>query len=78
MSQAYQDAFTAIEECPQPVIAAIHGACYGGAVDLVSACDVRYAAQDAFFSIKVRCGRAAYAMPCGLTPLTPLGFGALV
>ena len=48
-----QDSFTAIEECHQPVIAAIHGACYGGAIDLVSACDVRFAASNSFFSIKV-------------------------
>lgn len=48
----FQDSFTSIERCPKPVIAAIHGACIGGGVDLVSACDVRYATQDAFFQIK--------------------------
>jgi len=49
-----QESFTAIEDCHQPVIAAIQGACVGGGIDLVAACDVRYASQDAFFSIKVR------------------------
>jgi len=48
----FQDSFTSIERCSKPVIAAIHGACIGGGVDLVSACDVRYCTQDAFFQIK--------------------------
>ena len=47
-----QDSFTNIERCKQPVIAAIHGPCIGGGVDLTSACDIRYASKDAFFSIK--------------------------
>jgi len=48
----FQDSFTSIERCPKPVIAAIHGPCIGGGVDLVSACDIRYATRDAFFQIK--------------------------
>ncbi|CEJ01927.1 hypothetical protein RMCBS344292_15947 [Rhizopus microsporus] len=48
----FQDAFTAIERCPKPVIAAIHGACIGGGVDLITACDIRYCTKDAFFSVK--------------------------
>lgn len=48
----FQDSFTSIERCPKPVVAAIHGACIGGGVDLISACDVRYATKDAFFQIK--------------------------
>ena len=35
-----------------PVLAAIHGACVGGGVDMVSACDMRYASEDAFFAIE--------------------------
>jgi enoyl-CoA hydratase len=35
-----------------PVLAAIQGGCVGGAVDLVSACDCRYASDDAFFVIQ--------------------------
>lgn len=47
-----QQAFTAIEDCPKPVIAAIHGHCYGAGIDMAAACDIRYAAADAKFSIK--------------------------
>lgn len=47
-----QASISAVEECPVPVIAAVHGACIGGGVDLVSACDIRLATADAFFSIK--------------------------
>ncbi|NLD77365.1 MAG: crotonase/enoyl-CoA hydratase family protein [Acidimicrobiales bacterium] len=47
-----QKSFTALEEVRVPVIAAIHGGCIGGAVDMVSACDIRYASADAFFCIQ--------------------------
>ncbi len=47
-----QDTLTAIERCRKPVIAAIHGACIGGGVDLVTACDLRYCSADALFSVK--------------------------
>ena len=40
-------------QCPKPVIAAVHGACVGGGIDMVSACDIRYCSSDAWFSIKV-------------------------
>ncbi|XP_053761967.1 delta(3,5)-Delta(2,4)-dienoyl-CoA isomerase, mitochondrial [Panthera pardus] len=48
----YQESFNVIEKCPKPVIAAIHGACIGAGVDLVTACDIRYCAQDTFFQVK--------------------------
>jgi len=47
-----QDCFTALEQCRAPVIAAIHGACLGGGIDLVSACDIRVCSSDAWFSIQ--------------------------
>ncbi len=47
-----QDSLSAIERCRKPVIAAIHGACIGGGIDLITCCDMRYAATEAFFSIK--------------------------
>lgn len=48
----YQDSFTAIEKCPKPVIAAVHGACIGAGVDMISTTDIRYASSDAYFQIK--------------------------
>ncbi|NXE57950.1 ECH1 protein, partial [Casuarius casuarius] len=50
--RAYQESFSALEKCPKPVIAAVHGACIGGGVDLVTACDIRYCSQDAWFQVK--------------------------
>lgn len=47
-----QASFTAIEACPVPVIAAVHGWCIGGGLDLISACDIRLAAEDARFSLR--------------------------
>ncbi|CAB4294654.1 unnamed protein product [Prunus armeniaca] len=47
-----QEAITAIERCRKPVVASIHGACIGGGVDIVTACDIRYCSKDAFFSVK--------------------------
>ena len=46
-----QGHISAIENCRKPVLAAVHNACVGGAVDIISACDCRYATEDAFFSI---------------------------
>ncbi len=47
-----QAAFNAIDECKKPVIAAVHGGCIGAGVDLVTACDMRYATDDAYFQVK--------------------------
>jgi enoyl-CoA hydratase len=47
-----QESFTAIAECPVPVIAAVHHWCIGGGIDLISACDVRVCSQDARFSVR--------------------------
>ena len=47
-----QATFTRLETLRIPVIAAIHGGCIGGAVDMVTACCIRYATQDAFFCIQ--------------------------
>jgi enoyl-CoA hydratase len=43
---------TAIEQCRKPVVAAIHGASVGGAIDMITCCDMRYCTEDAYFSIK--------------------------
>ncbi len=46
-----QDSFTCLENCRVPVLAAIQGGCIGGGVDFVTACDIRYATEDAFLTI---------------------------
>lgn len=46
-----QESFSCIEKCRIPVLAAIQGGCIGGGVDLVTACDIRYATEDAFLTI---------------------------
>jgi enoyl-CoA hydratase/carnithine racemase len=47
-----QDTLTSLERCRKPVLAAIHGACVGGGIDLICCADMRYASSDASFSIK--------------------------
>ncbi len=47
-----QENVSAIEKCRKPVIAAIHKACVGGGIDIITACDMRYATDDSYFSIK--------------------------
>ncbi|MFH2131455.1 MAG: crotonase/enoyl-CoA hydratase family protein [bacterium] len=47
-----QEGFNQIEKCRKPVIAAAHGFCIGGGIDLMSACDIRLASRDTIFSIR--------------------------
>lgn len=47
-----QAAFTALETCRKPVLAAVHGLCIGAGLDLIAACDMRYASAEAKFSLK--------------------------
>ena len=47
-----QASITAVAQCPKPVIAAVHGYCIGGGVDLIAACDIRLASADAIFSVR--------------------------
>ena len=49
---ALQETMTCIERCRKPVIAAIHGFCIGGGLDMATACDIRLCARDATFSIR--------------------------
>ncbi|XP_054855891.1 delta(3,5)-Delta(2,4)-dienoyl-CoA isomerase, mitochondrial [Eublepharis macularius] len=48
----FQETFNVLEKCPKPVIAAIHGACIGGGMNLITACDIRYCTQDTWFQVK--------------------------
>ena len=47
-----QKAINAVADCRTPTIASVHGWCIGGAVDLISAVDIRYASADARFSVR--------------------------
>lgn len=52
--------FDALESARFPVIAAVQGACVGGALDLVAACDLRLCSADAFFTVQeIHIGMAA-------------------
>lgn len=47
-----QQVFSSIEHCRKPVLAQVQGACIGGGLDMIAACDMRYSSNQAFFSIK--------------------------
>ena len=47
-----QDTLTSLERCRKPVLAAIHGGCIGGGIDLITCADMRYCSEDASFTIK--------------------------
>lgn len=51
-AKVLQWSFTALEKARVPVVAAVQGGVIGGAVDLVTACDIRYASADAFFCVQ--------------------------
>jgi enoyl-CoA hydratase len=70
-----QATFTKLETLRIPVIAAIQGGCIGGAVDLVTACCIRYATADAFFRIQeINIGMVADVGTLQRLPkLVPLG-----
>lgn len=47
-----QQSITSVADCPKPVVAAVHGYCIGGGINVVSACDIRLASADAKFSVR--------------------------
>ena len=60
VAKELQEYISTLEKIRVPVIAAIHGGCIGGAVDMVTACDIRLASDDAFFCIQeINIGMAA-------------------
>ncbi len=47
-----QETFNVLDRARMPVLAAVQGGCTGAGVDMISACDCRYATEDAFFVIQ--------------------------
>ena len=52
MIKRMQRTHNAVAACRKPVVAALHGWCVGGGVDLITACDIRLASSDARFSVR--------------------------
>jgi enoyl-CoA hydratase len=50
--KAMQESFNVIDRCRVPVIAVVQGGCIGGGVDMVTACDIRIATENAYFTIQ--------------------------
>jgi enoyl-CoA hydratase len=51
ISKLGQSVFTKIEQCPKPVIAAIHGFCLGGGLELALSCHIRFASEKSVFGM---------------------------
>jgi enoyl-CoA hydratase len=52
MIRQMQSGFQKMHESPKPFIAAIHGWCIGGGVNMISAADIRLCSADAKFSLR--------------------------
>ncbi|MET7422950.1 enoyl-CoA hydratase family protein [Dactylosporangium sp. NPDC005555] len=63
-------AFSAVYDCPVPVIAAVHGFCLGGGIGLVGNADVIIAADDATFGLP-EVDRGALGAATHLSRLVP-------
>lgn len=50
--QRMQSATEGLARCRKPVLAAVHGWCIGGGIDLIAACDFRYCSHEAKFSLR--------------------------
>jgi len=49
---ALQETFSALERARMPVIAAVDGPCIGAGVDMITACDLRYATAESYFVVE--------------------------
>ncbi len=52
VTRSFQAAISSVAKCPIPVIAAIHSHCLGAGIDLITACDIRLASEDAIFGVR--------------------------
>ena len=60
VAKELQGYISTLEKIRAPVIAAVQGGCVGGALDLITACDIRLASKEAFFCIQeINIGMAA-------------------
>ena len=72
-AERMSDMFRAIDNCPKPVIARIHGAALGGGAGLAAVCDVAIAADDAIFGFtEVKLG----IIPAVISPFVLAKIGA--
>ena len=69
----WQDCINSVARCPIPVVAAIHGHCIGGGIDLITACDFRLSSQDATYSVRET--RVAIVADLGTLQRLPLIVG---
>jgi enoyl-CoA hydratase len=46
------DSANSFEKCKKPIIAAVHGMCIGGGLDIIAACDMRLCTEEATFSLR--------------------------
>lgn len=64
--------FEAIDTCPKPTVALVQGACFGGGVGLVAACDIAIASDKASFCLsEVRLG----ILPAVISPYVVAAIG---
>ncbi len=47
-----QESISVFDKFRKPVIAAVHNYCIGAGVDIITACDIRLATEDALFSVR--------------------------
>lgn len=72
-AMALADMLQAIYACTKPVIAAVHGAAFGGGVGLVAACDIAVASERASFCLsEVKLG----LIPATISPYVVEAIGA--
>src|SRR5579863_9134074 len=72
-AERMSDMFRAIDNCPKPVVARIHGAALGGGAGLAAVCDVAIAAEDAIFGFtEVKLG----IIPAVISPFVLAKIGA--
>ncbi|GAB3698231.1 crotonase/enoyl-CoA hydratase family protein [Spirosoma flavus] len=52
MIRQMQSGFQKMHESPKPIIAAVHGWCIGGGLNMIAAADIRLCSRDAKFSLR--------------------------